>query len=306
MKTSFSDPVTIGLISDTHYWPGSAVRFGSEESQLQPWSAEIQAALMADLAGAKLDLVLHLGDVTCGGGVFGMDLTQVKAVIADTLADFATLPGDFHIIPGNHDAPLGQPWSFFEQLAGLERGMGRTIDLPQARLILLNAQGHSDEQITAALPNDPVSGWVTDAELARLDRDLAQAGDRPVLIFVHQLLQRWGNPQPWLDYYWVKNAEAVLAIMARHGNVRAVFQGHAHMLDVQEIHMGGRPCHFIIAPSLIEYPIAWVHLTLTHDSLHMVLRPLPLPDLHQRSLNAGEGQAWRAGHPEWRDMQISL
>lgn len=306
MTMSTSAPVTIGLISDTHYWPGSPVQFGGEESQLQPWSAEIQAALMADLAGAKLDLVLHLGDVTCGGGVFGMKPAQVQSVIADILADFATLPGAFYAIPGNHDTPLGQPWTFFEQQAGLGRGVGRTIDLPQARLILLNAQGHSDAQIAAALPNDPISGWVTDAELARLDRDLASAGGRPVLLFMHQLLQRWSNAQTWLDYYWVKNAEAVLTVMARHGNVRAVFQGHAHMLDVQEIHVGGHPCHFLIVPSLMEYPVAWIHLTLTQDGLRMALRRLPLPDLHHRSLNAGAGQAWRAGRPEWWDMRIAL
>lgn len=306
MKMPISVSVTIGLVSDTHYWPGSTVRFGSEESQLQPWSAEIQTALMTELAGAKLDLLLHLGDVTCGGGVFGMEPAHVQSVIADTLADFATLPGAFCAIPGNHDTPLGQPWSFFEQQAGLERGLGRTIDLPQARLILLNAQGHSDAQIVAALPNDPISGWVSNDELSRLDRDLADAGERPVLLFVHQLLQRWSGTQTWVDYYWVENAEAVLAVMARHGNVRVVFQGHAHMLDVQETHVGGRPCHFIIVPSLIEYPIAWMHLALTQDTLHMTLHPLPLLDLRQRGLNAGEGQAWRAGRPEWRDIQITL
>lgn len=306
MTMPISAPVTIGLISDTHYWPGATAQFGGEENELQPWSREIQTALVADLAGAKLDLLLHLGDVTCGGGVFGMHPDQVQSVITDTLADFATLPGTFYAIPGNHDAPLGQPWAFFERLAGLERGLGRTIDLPQARLILLNAQGHSDAQIAAALPNDPITGWVSDDELARLDRDLAGAGGRPVLLFVHQLLQRWRSTQTWLDFYWVKNAESVLAVMARHGNVRVVFQGHAHMLDVQKIHVGGRPCQFIIVPAIIEYPVAWTHLTLTQDTLHVALRPLPLPDLAQRSLQAGAGQAWRAGRPEWRAMQIAL
>jgi len=70
--------------------------------------------------------------------------------------------------------------------------------------------------------------------------------------------------------------------------------------------VGGHPCQFIIIPSLMEYPVAWLHLTLTQDALHMALRPLPLPELRQRSLNAGEGQAWRAGRPEWEKMQIAL
>ncbi len=301
---SVHPPVHIGLISDTHYWPGSSVQAGSEKSQLQPWSTQIQAALMADLARTEMDLLLHLGDVTCGGGFFGMTGDEVKRVMADTLAEFATLPVDFHVLPGNHDAPLGQPWSFLEEQAGLDRGMGRTIDLPHARLILLNAQGHDDAQIAAALPSDPITGWVSDAELARLDRDLASAGDRPVILFLHQLLQRWSSTQTWLDYYWVENAEAVLAVMARHGNVRVVFQGHAHMLDVQQIPVGGQPCHFIIIPAIIEYPVAWVHLTLTDEALHLSVRRLPLPDLRRRSQDAGAGQSWRDGRPEWWEMEI--
>jgi hypothetical protein len=39
---------------------------------MQPWSHEIQAVLLAEVTAAKPDLLFHLGDFTCGGGVFGM------------------------------------------------------------------------------------------------------------------------------------------------------------------------------------------------------------------------------------------
>lgn len=306
-KTGHPDrSIRIGLISDTHYWPGSAHRFGSEHSQLQPWSHAVQAALMAELAEANLDLLIHLGDVTCGGGVFDMPAQEVEQVLAHTLAEWTTLPGQFHAIPGNHDSPLGQPCSFFEAQAGLGRGLGRTIDLPHARLILLNAQGHTDDQIAAALPNDPIVGWVSDGELARLDRDLAGAGPRPVLLFIHQLLRPWIAAQTWMPYYWVQNADAVLAVMARHGNVRAVFQGHAHMLDVQHAPVGDHLCHFVIVPALIEYPVAWVQLTLEPAVVRLSLRRLPVPDLRRLSQEAGGGQSWRAGRPEWWDMELEI
>jgi 3',5'-cyclic AMP phosphodiesterase CpdA len=305
MSIASPPSITIGLVTDTHYWPDSDVQFGSEQSQLQPWSGQLQAALMADLAAADLDYLFHLGDVSCGGGVFGMDADEVERVIADTLADFDSLPTSFHALPGNHDAPLGQPWTFFEQQVSLARGLGRTIDLPQARLILLNTQGHSDAQITAALPNDPIVGWVSDGELARLDQELAAAADRPVILFMHQLLQRWTHSQPFLHYYWVENADAVLELMARHGNVRVVVQGHAHAYDVQACSVAGNPCHFIIVPAMIEYPIGWLHLTLGHNTIDLSLRRLPLPDLRRLSREAGTGQAWRGGRPEWQTMRIA-
>ena len=41
------------------------------------------------------------------------------------------------------------------------------LDCPAARLVLVNAQGHSREQIESAKPSDPIYGWVSDEELAR-------------------------------------------------------------------------------------------------------------------------------------------
>ena len=79
-------------------------------------------------------------------------------------------------LPGNHDfPPEGDSWGYVEAQWGLEAGQGCTLDTPYARLVLLNAQGHSAAQIDAAKPEDPVYGWVNDAELARLDQALATA-----------------------------------------------------------------------------------------------------------------------------------
>jgi 3',5'-cyclic AMP phosphodiesterase CpdA len=295
----------IALCSDTHIWPGAVQRFGETGTQMQPWSHEIQAVLLAELTAARPDLIFHLGDFTCGGGVFAMPDPEFKATLTHLVSEFHQLPGAFYGLPGNHDSLLGQRWSLAESLLGLAEGQGCTIDTAEARLILLNAQGHDQTQIDAALPNDPISGWVNADELARLEADLAGAGDRPVLLFLHQLLQRWQGDQPWKELYGVGNGEAVLACLARYPTVRAVFQGHAHRLDLRQTHLGERPCSFVVLPAVIEYPMAWLELTLAPAAVQVQMRRLPLVDLAEQSQRAGDS-TWRAGRPEWRNFSIPL
>jgi len=296
----------IALCSDTHFWPGAKERFGPVGSQLQPWSEQIQAALLAELKAAAPDLLIHSGDLTCGGGSFDMPHETFFAALDASYAAFKTLPADFHILPGNHDCPAGGDWSYAEARFGLAAGLGQTIDLPEARLILVNAQGHLPEQLAAAWPDDPIYGWVNEAEQARLAEALAGAGDRPILIFIHQLLRPWAGDQPWRDLYGVENVDAVLAILAQSGNVRGVFQSHAHRLDVHQTVSGVKPCWFIIGPALIEYPLAWLLLDLSPGQLHVTMQRLPLAELAALSQQTGDGQAWRAGRPEWRDFTIML
>jgi hypothetical protein len=54
---------------------------------------------------------------------------------------------------------------------------------------------------------------------------------------------------------------------------------------------------------VIEYPMAWLELTLSADQVQVQMRRLPLPDLAQQSLQSGGGD-WRAGRPEWRSFVI--
>jgi hypothetical protein len=175
---------------------------------------------------------------------------------------------------------------------------------------LLNAQGHSPEQIATALPLDPVYGWVNEAELARLEYALATAGERPVLIFCHQLLRAWVAERQWKDFYGLRNAEVVLALLARYPNVRGIFQGHAHRLDLQfaQLAPSAKPaaCCFVVLPALIEYPLGWLQLDFSADNLQVTHKRLPLTQLATTSLQHGEDRAWRGGQPAWQSFTIPL
>lgn len=298
----------IALFTDTHYWPGGGEFHGGDGNlQLLGESDTILATLEAEIQAAEPDVVVHLGDFTCGGGTYAMSQDEfIQAV--DRVSDvLQRLPAAVFGLPGNHDCPPGGgDWSHFERRWSLKRGIGATVDTPQARLILVNAQGHSDAQIEAAKPYDPVTGWISREELERIDCALAEASDRPVIVLQHQLVRPWIGPREWAHYYGTQNDEDLLGVLGRYGNVRAVFQGHAHRLDVQQAPLGLNNAHFIVTPSLIEYPIAWLDLTLTQTTLSVTLCPLPLPGLKSRSCNSGAGQKWRGGRPEWHRLTIDL
>ncbi len=306
---------TIALCTDTHLWYGSSNYVAKDgRTQLQAASAEIQAALFDSLFDPARDsgqhktpdLLIHLGDWSCGGGSFNMPFEDFCAVQQAAKEAFCALPCPVYALPGNHDCPAGGDYSFFAQLWGTQPGIGQTVDLPDARLVLLNTHGHSPEQLADAYPGDPISGWVNEREMQRLEEALATAGERPVILFVHQLLMPWVGEPEWQELYQVDNREEVLRLMARYANVRAVFQGHAHMLNLQTCTIGGNACTFVVCPSLIEYPLAWLKLSLTADALAVSLQRLPLPALAQVSRNSGPGQAWRIGRKEWYNFSIAL
>lgn len=309
MSNSYSRHETrIGICSDTHYWPDSVNKIlPTGELQLQRHSELLQSTLLRALEDANLDVVLHLGDLTCGGGSFGMPHEDFLRALHETYDGFSQLSVPVHALPGNHDClPGGSDWQLFERLWGLDTGQGRTVDTPHARLILINAQGHSAEQIDPALPHDPVYGWVNETELARLEADIVSANGRPVIVFIHQLLRRWVGLQEWRDFYGVMNAREVLNILEKHPSVRAVFQGHAHRLDVQTVYHNSAPCLYTVVPSIVEYPVSWTLLTITHETLNMSMKPLPLFELSKLSLQSGEGQQWREGKPEWQNFAMQL
>jgi len=299
--------IRIALTTDTHYWPGGQQFFGTEEEQLQPWFELIHGVFLDAVRSSRPDILIHLGDFSCGGGVFEMPDALFFHTLERLDRDYRSVAPRYYAVPGNHDCPAGtNDYSFCEELLGLSPRLGRTVDTDMARFVFLNSQGHSDEQRQAVLPKDPTYGWVAEAELARLDEALSGAGDRPVIVFTHQLLHPWANARPYQELYGTANADAVLDLFAQYGNVRAVFQGHAHILDVQKSLVGPHAVCFVVAPSLTQFPLGWLMLTLKSGSLYVKYRPLPLPELSQRSRTAGAGSAWRAGDPAWHDFVIDL
>jgi 3',5'-cyclic AMP phosphodiesterase CpdA len=298
---------TIGIVTDTHYWVRSQPVYTSEGVlQLQPWSEQILTTLLAELQAAQVDLIIHLGDQVCGGGSYAMPNDEFEDSLELMHRCLHSVGAPVYALPGNHDVRPGSgDLRKFYSLWQCETGIGKTIDLPQARLILLNTMGHTPEQIADAPDGDPVYGFVTEAELARLDEAIAMADGRPVLIFTHQLLAPWSGSRQWRNFYGVHNASQIWAIIKQHGGVSAVLQGHAHRLDIQERTIG-RPCVVGVMPATIEYPVAWMQLHLNSTQGRLQLCRLPLPEISTLTEQSGGGQSWRHGEADWWDYQFPL
>jgi 3',5'-cyclic AMP phosphodiesterase CpdA len=298
--------VRIALCSDTHTWTiPEPVQLPDGGTMFLDCADGLLDSLVAAIDAENPDLAVHLGDLTCGGGFFSMPDAEFAAQETRLRHVYGSMRAEMLALPGNHDCPPGGgDWRLFESLWGLGSGMGKTVDVGPLRLVLVNAQGHTTSQINEARPEDPTYGWVSQEELARVDESLASAGGRHVVLMIHQLLKPWQGPRPWAEFFGVQNRGDVLDVLERHGNVSAVFQGHAHMYEVQTMPVGGRPCAFVVVPAVIEFPTAWLMLEANGAGLDVELRslsPQAIPGGEQRN---GDGQKWRSGRPEWQKFHV--
>ncbi len=269
----------IGILADTHFWLGTPQ---PASGQLQDYSELICESLLADMAASPLDLAVHLGDVTCGGSHYGMGPADFDRTLDWFLARMRSLPCPVHILPGNHDMKLGETYRPTEARLGRAPGLGTSITFPAhgLQLELINAQGHSAQDIAGAADGAPVAGKVAAAELTRLAQALQAARDMHVIVGIHQLLQPVSDTMATNEGSFVQNRQEVRDILAAQGNVRAVFQGHDHRYAVHSAPLGDRDCTFVVAPALCLWPPAWLLLTVERTGLTLEIRYLDLGDAY--------------------------
>lgn len=70
------------------------------------------------------------------------------------------------------------------------------------------------------------AGHIDTGELDRLDAVLAQAPERPAIVWLHHQPVPVGSR--WLDTMAIDNAESFFSVVDRHPQVRAVVWGHVH------------------------------------------------------------------------------
>lgn len=192
-----NEPVRFAQITDLHL---------KTESGSLLWGVDVDAGLNAVLAHIRNrdpapDFVVVTGDLTG-------DEPQAYPRIAQCLE---TLGTPVYCLPGNHDFPAAME-------AALRRGLVQRVRYLAAgrwQLVLLDS----------SFPGAPV-GHLATRELALLDSVLASAAERPTVVCLHH------QPLPvgtgWLDTMAVANSAALLAVLARYSQVRALVFGHIH------------------------------------------------------------------------------
>jgi len=190
----------IAVFTDTHLTPPGRTVQGIDTSERL---ARCVAAVN-DLA-ADADLCVVMGDLV---------EDFVPEAYAALVEGLKPLRVPVRLMMGNHDerAMLRDAWP---ALDADEHGFAQAAITHRDGVVLL---------LDTSLPGTH-EGVYCERRQAWLRARLAEAGDAPVLVFMH-------HPpvglDTWSDRSRLRDAEAVGAIMAEAGNVRHILSGHTH------------------------------------------------------------------------------
>jgi 3',5'-cyclic AMP phosphodiesterase CpdA len=189
------------VLSDLHLGPvGQPVNGLDTGARL----AEAVAAINRDHADAAF--VLVAGDLADRGEVAAYRHLQDR---------LAPLSVPVHLTLGNHDDRAAFLAVFGPDLDDPQGRVSRVVDAGGYRVILLDT-------------SEPglVGGRLCEGRLDWLAARLDEAEDRPVIVVQHHHANPLSLP---VDEIILENAEAYLAILQRHPDLRQVIAGHVHL-----------------------------------------------------------------------------
>jgi 3',5'-cyclic AMP phosphodiesterase CpdA len=201
----------IAQISDTHIGPG-----GDAATAQDAPAVDLRRAVDHLLRlPARPDVVLITGDCVNGGSL--PEYQRFRQLIAPL-----TMP--VYLIPGNHDDRAHMAKLFGPQgSAPLAGFVQYVVDVGPLRLIALdtNVPGKGE-------------GFLCAERLGWLEQRLAEAPDRPTLIFMHHPPFPIGLAP--FDAIGLTNADMLGALIARHPQVERIVAGHVHSTMLRYFH----------------------------------------------------------------------
>lgn len=241
----------VGLVTDIHY--ADKPPAGTRHYRLSLGRLE-KAVQDLDRRGAKL--AVEIGDFVDAAPTVGEELRYLETIEGV----FARFRGDRHYVLGNHCVHTLTKEEFLgrvgkESQDGKERkrrekkepGEGArksyySFDAGGFHFVILDACFRSDGVPYGRKNSRWNDSEIPPAEREWLVKDLRQTSKK-TLVFVHQRIDV--DPP---NNFGVKSAPLVRQILERSGKVRAVFQGHNHLNDVEEI--GG--IHYVTLPAIVD------------------------------------------------------
>jgi 3',5'-cyclic AMP phosphodiesterase CpdA len=193
----------LAQISDTHIKPPGRLAYRRVDT------ATCLARCVQHLTRLRPrpDVVLATGDLTDAGG------SDEYRHLRDLLAP---LPMPVYLIPGNHD-----------DRQALREAFGDHAYLPREGFLHYAIEGHPLRLLglDTVVPGE-AGGRMCEARLRWLDARLAEAPDRPTLIFMHHPPFVTGIEH--MDRLGLADAEDMGAVVGRYACVEAVVCGHLH------------------------------------------------------------------------------
>jgi predicted phosphodiesterase len=205
-----------GLVTDLHYADKSAAGTRHYRQTLDKLG---EAA--AQFQSAEIDFVAELGDL-----IDAADSVELEQRYLTTVnRAFAAIAPERHYVLGNHCVDTLTKQEF---LGSIERERSYySFDRDGFHFVVLDACFRDDGQPYQRRNFHWTDANIPPAELDWLQDDLRQTSLRTIVL-AHQRLDVSNN-------HGVKNAAAVRQVLETSGKVLAVFQGHSHHNDLNEI-----------------------------------------------------------------------
>lgn len=209
-------PLRIGLVTDLHHAdkPPAGTRHYRETLRKLAEAAET-------FQGSPPAFVVELGDL-----IDAADTVETEQRYLATInREFSKLSKDRHYVLGNHCVDTLTKEEF---LGGVEQKASYdSFDRCGWHFVILDACFRSDGEPYGRKNFVWTDANIPAAELEWLRADL-QATSLPTIVFAHQRLDVRNN-------HGVRNSPQVREVFETSGKVRAVFQGHSHQNDYNEI-----------------------------------------------------------------------
>jgi alkaline phosphatase len=206
----------IGLVTDLHYAdkpPAGTRHYRETLGKL----AEAAQKFEQD----KPNFLVELGDLIDAADAVETELRYLTTVNRE----FSSICPDRHYVLGNHCVDTLKKEEF---LAGVAQQKSYySFDREGIHFVVLDACFRGDGEPYGRKNFQWTDTNIPAAELEWLDADL-ESTEKPTIVFAHQRLDVTRS-------HSVKNHADVRKILEASGKVLAVFQGHSHQNDLQEI-----------------------------------------------------------------------
>lgn len=230
-----------GIFTDSHY----ADRDARGSRHYRDSIAKVEQAI-AEFNRAKVDFVIELGDMK------DMDVNETPSLTLRYLDDIErvlhTFKGDVYHALGNHDMDCLTKDEFLAHIKNSGFATARnyySFTAKGTRCIVLDANFNLDGGPYSRGNFDWKKAMIPAEQLRWLSDELEAHPNQPTLIFLHHLLDRFSGVEPDVC---VSNADEVVAILERHQQVLAVFQGHHHVGNFS--HRNG--IHYLTLHGMVE------------------------------------------------------
>ncbi|MBL4886244.1 MAG: metallophosphoesterase [Planctomycetaceae bacterium] len=211
-----SKKTRVGIVTDLHYADKSAA--GSRHYRESPEKLNVAALQFAQ---QKPDFIVELGDFIDAADSVQTEIAYLKRINKD----FITICKQRHYVLGNHCVYTLKKQEFLDVVE--QKKSYYSFDSGNFHFIVLDSCFRSDGQAYGRKNFEWTDPNIPTEELEWLQADL-NATQKKTVIFAHQRLDV-------SNHYGVKNCLKVRSILEQSEKVLAVFQGHSHQNDHNEI-----------------------------------------------------------------------